>query len=118
MAFLKRYALLIIVIFVIAGGVAWYGLYGKSGEEPILSTDTSSLTDPGQALVQTLLAVRGITLSGSIFTDPAFTGLKDFSTQIVSEPVGRPNPFAPVIVQNAPPPAPNEAKLFAPKPKK
>ena len=46
-------------------------------------------------LVETLLALRAVTLSGSIFQDIAFQSLKDFGTPIMPEPIGRENPFTP-----------------------
>jgi hypothetical protein len=90
---------LIVIILVVLGG-AWYGLSSSSaGPAPVLSsagTDTSG----DQSIVSTLLALQAITLSGTIFSDPAFSTLRDFTTAIVPEPVGRPDPFAPLTAQS------------------
>ena len=61
-------------------------------------------------VVTILLQLRAVSLSGTIFSDAAFTSLKDFGSQIVPEPVGRANPFAPLTAvastsRSAPPPA-------------
>lgn len=81
---------------------AWYGMTSNSAPEPLITTDvignsgSPSEDIADRELVESLLTLRAITLSGSIFTDPAFRSLKDFGTPIVAEPVGRPNPFAPI----------------------
>ncbi len=94
-----------IAIIVIAG--IWWGL----SQPPATSSSVIATTDAsgapitgastgapggGSGLVETLLALRTVTLSGSIFSDPAFQNLKDFSVAIVPEPAGRPDPFAPL----------------------
>ena len=43
-----------------------------------------------------LLDLRAIRLDGQIFSDPAFQSLRDSSVDIVLEPIGRVNPFAPL----------------------
>jgi hypothetical protein len=103
MQWIKKNMLLIgILVIVIVGGV-WYGMSGGGVQEgPLLTTDV--VNDSGSPtedtvdrdLVETLLTLRAITLSGTIFNDPAFKALQDFGTTIVPEPVGRSNPFAPV----------------------
>lgn len=80
-------------------GLVWYGFFsGSSSSDQVLTTaSTDGVADSlDQGLVNTLLTLRAITLSGSIFSEPVFQELQDFSTEIVPEPVGRPNPFAPL----------------------
>jgi len=122
MASLGRHKLLlIIVIAVIIAGVAWYGLSGSSAA-PASDLTSSATTASGpagsadQTLVSTLLTLRTVQLDGTIFSDPAFTSLKDFSTQIVPEPVGRSDPFAP-LQDNTPPSASStkSAQIFTPR---
>ena len=105
MGFLMRHKLIIILAVVVAG-IAWWGLSGglfsstPSSDTSLLTTQgADGITNPAdQTLVATLLQLRAVTLSGTIFSEPAFTALQDFSTQIISEPVGRPNPFGPITV--------------------
>jgi hypothetical protein len=89
----KIYTLVIVVLLIAA---AWYG-FTQTSAPPALSTTVTSDTNPqDQQLVTTLLTLQAVSLNGTIFSDPGFVSLKDFTTQIVSEPVGRPDPFAPL----------------------
>lgn len=103
MQWIKKNMMLIGILVVIVVGGVWYGMSGGGVQnEPLLTTDV--VNDSGSPtedavdrdLVETLLTLRAITLSGTIFADPAFKALQDFGTTIVPEPVGRPNPFAPI----------------------
>jgi hypothetical protein len=73
----------------------WYGLTSSTAPAPILQTD-NAVSASDQDLVATLLTLRAVTLSGTIFSDPVFMSLHDFGVQIQPEPVGRDNPFAPL----------------------
>ncbi|TSC63316.1 MAG: hypothetical protein Athens041674_198 [Parcubacteria group bacterium Athens0416_74] len=108
----------IILIVVIAGGV-WYGLSISGAPEPLLVTTTPegtsvSAQSTDQEIIGTLLALRAVTLSGSIFSDPSFVTLQDFGTTIVPEPVGRENPFAPLRTAAPASAGAGAAKLFTP----
>jgi hypothetical protein len=103
MDWIKKHMMLILVLVVVIVAGTLYGMSGGgTTEDPLLTTDT--VNDSGSPtadtadrdLVETLLTLRAITLSGTIFGDPAFQSLQDFGTTIVPEPVGRPNPFAPL----------------------
>jgi hypothetical protein len=96
MSFLSQHKYLIVIAVVIVLGGAWYMLSGSSAPT-LTSTSTDAGSSPAdQQLVTNLLALRAVKLDGTIFSNPAFLSLKDFSTQIVSEPVGRADPFAPL----------------------
>ena len=90
-----------IVIAVIVGLIvvvgAWYMFFSGSGgnDELLATTVVSDESAVERGIVDTLLTLRAVTLSGTIFSDPAFGTLRDFGTQIIPEPIGRPNPFAP-----------------------
>ena len=84
--------------FIILGGIAlafgvWYSL-SPDKNAAVLSSEGGG--GPGQDVVDTLRQLDAVVLEGSIFSERSFSVLKDFSTQIISEPVGRPNPFAPL----------------------
>jgi len=89
-------------LFIVAGLVValfvWYSMSGGATEEPVLASEnvTGTNTESERELVNNLLELRSIKLEGQIFSDPAFARLRDFSTAIVSEPIGRRNPFAPL----------------------
>lgn len=104
----------LIVAIVVAGGL-WYGMSQSSTPSsgivatnpdgtPVATDSTGALTaaaptDPDtQNILSILLALRSVKLDDTIFSNPAFMSLKDFSTQILAEPAGRPDPFAPLGV--------------------
>lgn len=98
--FIKHNKIVVIVLSLIVGAGAWYGMSGggSSGTTNLLVTEqlggASNVAE--KELVTTLLQLRAVSLDGTILSDPAFTSLQDFGSQIVPEPVGRPNPFAPL----------------------
>ncbi len=96
MAFLRSKFIWILVAIVIAGGV-WYGLSSAPTSPDLTPTpQTGGSSSVDQGIVSTLLTLRAVKLDGTIFSEAAFLRLKDFSTEIVPEPTGRPNPFAPL----------------------
>lgn len=98
MTFLKNRIVLLILAGIVLAGIIWYSFLGGKGKEQLLKSE--DLTKPGavdESIVNTLLQLRAVSLSGTIFGDPAFMSLQDFGSQIVPEPVGRPNPFAPLV---------------------
>lgn len=40
--------------------------------------------------------IEGLKIDGSIFQDQSFKSLKDLTVELAPQPVGRPNPFAPL----------------------
>lgn len=105
-------------LLVIAGGIAiavglWYGLSPSSSSDALLVADQTG--GPGQEVVDTLRQLDAVKLDGTLFSNPTFSSLRDFSTQIIPEPVGRPNPFAPLSATTTPSASPSHAdKVFAP----
>ena len=110
---LHRKWILIVIALLIAGGT-WYGLSASapSGSD-LVSTPIAAVVNPAeQGLIATLLTLRAVKLDGTILADPVFMTLRDFSTQIVEEPVGRENPFAPLLVSQST--STQDASIFAP----
>ena len=94
---LARHKFAVIGIALALAVVSWLALsQDSSGSSSLLATESVVENGPNAELISTLLALRAVKLDGTIFTDPVFTSLKDFSTEIVPEPIGRPNPFAPL----------------------
>ncbi len=86
-----------LAVIVIIG--AWFFLGGEPAPQEnglVTETFTSPATEEERDLVATLLQLKAVELNAAIFSNPAFQSLKDFGSQIVPEPVGRPNPFAPL----------------------
>lgn len=108
MDWIKKHMMMVFVLVAIIVGGVWYGMSGGGATpEALLTTDIVDTGSPSansedRELVETLLTLRAITLSGTIFEDPAFRVLQDFGTTIIPEPVGRQNPFAPINRGSAP----------------
>lgn len=88
---------------------AWWVLSAGPQDDALLATESATgggLVD--KDLVGTLLQLRAVSLSGTIFSDPAFIELQDFGTQIIPEPVGRENPFAPTSFRSTSSPSGNQ----------
>lgn len=98
----NKYSIAALAVIVIIG--AWYVL-GDSGnavpEGLVTETFSTPEAEADRDLVATLLQLRAVKLEGSIFSDPLFQSLRDFGSEIVPEPVGRENPFAPLSGQTA-----------------
>ena len=88
---------MVILGSVVAAFLGWYVFLRDTTPAPLLTTQ--DLTVQGaedKEVIETLLQLRTITLAGTILSDPAFLRLVDTGTQIVPEPIGRPNPFLPL----------------------
>lgn len=95
-----------VITFIVVVIVAYLGyqyFFAPSNEEAITVTETPN-SGVDQDLIALLLELRSIRLDNEIFADPLFQSLTDFSKELVSEPVGRPNPFAPFGVTTPPKP--------------
>lgn len=117
MSYIAQHKLIVALVVVLVLAVGWYALSGGSGAAPALTTTKGTAATPAeQSLVSTLLALRAVKLDATIFSDPAFVSLKDFSTQIVPEPAGRTDPFAPLPSSAAASASTTQAaKLFSPR---
>lgn len=94
---ITQHKLISLAVLVLLIGAAWYEFTG-SAAPPVLTTNVAagaSSTQDAQ-LVSTLLQLQAVNLNGTILSDAGFLSLQDFTTQVVSEPLGRPNPFAPI----------------------
>jgi hypothetical protein len=108
---MKKYKniILIIIIFAIAF-IGYTLLFGKDRNEAVLSSEsTGEMSVVEGDLVSLLIELRSVKLDDSIFSNPAFRSLRDFSQELVPEPVGRRNPFAPLGIElNTEPVIPNQ----------
>lgn len=97
---LARHKLALIGISLLVAVGVWYGLSASAPAAPdLVTTEVAPDSPVEEGLVATLLALRTVKLEGTILTDPVFVSLQDFSTEIVPEPIGRENPFAPLTSQ-------------------
>lgn len=97
---------------ILIGVIAWYSLTGDAVPAGVVQTENvaaGAVSEEQRIILDTLFQLRAIQLSGTIFNNPAFTSLKDFRTEIVAEPIGRRNPFAPLELDAASAAANDEA---------
>ena len=99
----KNKIVLLVLAGVILAGVVWFSFMRDASQKPLLTTeDLTAANAVDSDVVAILLQLRAVSLSGTIFSDPTFMSLQDFGSQIVPEPVGRPNPFAPLSSTSTP----------------
>lgn len=111
---LSKKTILVMGLAAFVGMVGWYVLRGTPAPDTLLVTETAAAPNEAERdLVATLLQLRTVTLDGTIFSDPAFQSLLDYGIDIVPEPVGRANPFAPL--SGTAPLVPNEPTLTEPR---
>ncbi len=97
MSLIQRYQNFIVIAVVIIAGFIAYSFFFTGGDEQVLSTtEVAQSAEVDRELIALLLELKGITLDESLFADQRFRSLQDFSQDLVAEPVGRVNPFAPL----------------------
>ncbi len=110
------FALLLLVAFVTNGGTRNFSTTLSPISSAQAQTEGSAPADPnanaqpehgvtaeqGRAILSLLNDLKSLTLDDSLFSDPLFTNLVDFSTELTPEPKGRQDPFAPINVSAAP----------------
>ncbi len=102
MDFIVRHKMILLGIVLVVVGFFLYSSFSQAPGD-ILNTESGDLaSNPGdKTFVETLLILHSVSLSGTIFSDPSFLRLKDFSTPITEETVGRTDPFAPLPAPTA-----------------
>lgn len=97
MSFFTKYRAYILGgILVVIAFFAYQYLFVSTPQPSLSVTTVASTTAADQDLIGLLSTLRGITLDQSIFADPSFQSLADFSRELVPEPAGRQNPFGPL----------------------
>lgn len=94
MEFLKHNRTYIGIVLFLAAGFWVYMTYFTGGSSKDLLVE-SSASPLSQDVLITLSNINTIKLDASIFSDPVFTSLSDYSVAIPPEVAGRRNPFAP-----------------------
>ncbi len=119
MSWIRQNKLVFALIIVVLTGGIWYGLSSGNEAPPLLATtspegETVQQQNTDQEIIGTLLALRAVTLTGSIFNDASFRSLQDFGTTLVPEPIGRQNPFAPLSTPSLNSLGATSTQLFTP----
>lgn len=87
--------LAIVTVALVAAGIAYWYFFTGTGNQPPLSTDTS--TNQAQMQFDNLVGeLQPISFNTGIFSDPRFTALIDITTSVSPESFGRTDPLAPI----------------------
>lgn len=95
MEFFQRYSTVLSGLAIVAILYGGYVLFFAPPSEPALSV-TAVIDSSDQELIALLLSLKSIRLDETLFSDRLFSALKDFGQELITEPVGRTNPFAPL----------------------
>jgi hypothetical protein len=96
MNFFKENKATVIIIIIGLGFLVFYSS-SKSPEEDITTTITLANTDTGEReMLELFTDMKTIRLDSRIFENDTYVNLQDFSRDIIAEPVGRQDPFAPL----------------------
>lgn len=99
MEFLKKHKAGILFIVIVIAAFFVYSLFFVGDEEEALLVESDVRDDDvGAEMLGLLLELRSIDLEDDFFESAVFNSLVDFSRELVPQPVGRPNPFAPIGV--------------------
>ncbi|MFA7302271.1 MAG: hypothetical protein WC030_00790 [Candidatus Paceibacterota bacterium] len=92
--------LIILTVCIAAAGAFWY-LYQQNAAESSLTP--GAVQNQKQVEFQALvMQLQPISFDTSILSDENFLALQDIAAEIAREPLGRPDPFAPIAGQRAP----------------
>src|SRR3989344_5193887 len=85
--------LVILAVLIIAG----YLYFSRGNTGAVLETQVKTADEViGKDLLLSLLKLKTIHLDASLFKDPVFLCLQDWTIELVPQPVGRNNPFLPL----------------------
>ena len=96
---LIKIIILVLLVFLVIGFFGFY--FFKNEPEPILSETTAAAVSlEGQKILSALNELEDIRISREVFDDSVFKDLIDFSLAVNEELKGRPNPFAPIRLED------------------
>jgi|JI10StandDraft_1071094.scaffolds.fasta_scaffold30699_2 hypothetical protein len=94
--FVVVFILIVILVKVVGGKKDSGGSLTSSAEDVDTSLLGEGQSEVADEFLNTLLNLNTITLEGSVFSDPRFTSLVDYTVALTPQPLGRSNPFLPV----------------------
>ncbi|MDE2041121.1 MAG: hypothetical protein KGI59_01905 [Patescibacteria group bacterium] len=86
----------LIILAVVAIGAVAYFYYQGTAAPASATLDQSPANDVSAQVIALLQQIQSLHIDTTLFSDPAYATLRDYSVPIQSENVGRVNPFAPV----------------------
>jgi hypothetical protein len=99
MEFLKKHRriLMAIIIFAVALFIYLTFFRDEDKDSGLVSTTVATVeTGVEIDLISLLFELSNVDLDGALFEKRSFQSLVDFGQEILPQPIGRPNPFAPV----------------------
>jgi len=96
---IKQNKILIISLIVVAIFFVWFSMSGKGQSGKLLTSQSASTISnkKDREVLQSLEDTKAIQLNNALFKTVAFKSLVDFGQNIIPEPIGRINPFSPVV---------------------
>lgn len=96
---IKQNKILIVSLVVVAIFFVWFSMSGKGKSTKILTSQSARTISnkKDREVLQSLEATKAIRLNNALFKTTAFKSLVDFGQNIIPEPIGRINPFSPVV---------------------
>ncbi|MDE2037745.1 MAG: hypothetical protein KGI69_00775 [Patescibacteria group bacterium] len=93
---------LIGIAIVVIAAAGYFYVEGGSPAASSTLVQSQAGNQVGTAELDLLNQIESLRIDTSLFSDPGYLSLTDYSVQIPSESVGRPNPFAPLSGTVAP----------------
>ncbi len=91
---ISRKQLPYIALAIVVVGAGLYFLWGRPASDSVVTADVTPQSSQEATFLGLATELDAVTLDSGIFNDPRFTTLKDIHTTIISEPIGRRDPFA------------------------
>jgi hypothetical protein len=92
---------LIVVAIVIILGVVYFYYNGTQSSSSAGLVTSSADQSIGSAELSLLSQIQSLKIDPSLFQDPVWNQLQDYTRAVPTEPVGRPNPFEPYDGEDA-----------------
>lgn len=92
----KSLIMVLVVLAVMFFGYLTFFSEDETMEEVPIEGEVAAVTDVGADTLILLEQLRAVKMDNDIFMSAAFRALQDKTRDIGQQPVGRPNPFAPI----------------------
>jgi len=86
----------VIIVVLLIGYFYFSGGSASSNTSSLTQTQTAASVQVGTRILNLLNQIKSLRIDTSLFKNPAYQTLTDYSVAIPEVEVGRPNPFAPL----------------------
>jgi len=84
-----------VIAAIVIAAIAYFYYTGSTATSTSLVASTNNAA-VGSQVLDLLNQIQSLNIDASIFSDPGYKTLRDYSVPIPTVDVGRPNPFAPL----------------------